>query len=315
MAASIVLYENPDAEQGGTALPNGNETPLKAPVGYDLEIARTCSFVVNVACDMCEQWMADGKPNADTFSWTPSDSCPITSSAFPISQWTFAGPYWSTFTAKTTTVSEPFATFAYGPDGQTAFLAFRGSQTGDDFIMDGKTEMVAYQPPTAPPSPGAKVERGFYEVFNGLDLGALTGVLSQLASSGGRLIVTGHSLGSAVATLAVPLACAAGIPGPRILHYNQASPKVGNSDFEAYYNGLGVQTYRLVNTYDEVPKLPPGGYVPVGTEAPFGADYPTEGERHNPCCSYSYALFNPNEPYNPGIDTCMAQSKPGSHLR
>ncbi len=291
---------------------NGNESPLKIPPFYDIDIARTCSFAVNVACEMCEQWMADGKPSASDFSWTPSDSCPITGPVFPLDHWNFKGPFWSSFTPAAAAVSEPFAAFAYGPDTRTAFLAFRGSQTGDDFIMDGKTEMVDYNPPTATSAPGIQVERGFYEVFNGLDQGALMDMLSQLARSGGILIVTGHSLGSALATLTVPLACAAGIPSTRILHYNQASPKVGNSGFEAYYNDLGVQTFRLVNTYDEVPKLPSGAYVPVGVEAPFGADYPTEGERHNPCCSYSYALFNPAAPYNPGIGTCMAQLKPGS---
>jgi hypothetical protein len=295
-------------------LPNGIGAPLKAPPGYDLDIARTCSFIVNVACDMCEQWKADGKPGASKFSWTPSDSCPITGPAFPLDNWTFVGPLWSSFTPVTATTSEPFAVFAYGPDTHTAFLAFRGSQTDDDFIMDAKIEMVAYNPPTGSPIKNIQVEQGFYEVFNGLDQGALMGTLSQLASSGGRLIVTGHSLGSTLATLTVPLARAAGITSTNILHYNQASPKVGNSNFQAYYNDLGVQTFRLVNTYDKVPKLPPGAYVPVGVEAPFGADYPTEAECHNPCCSYSYALFSPNAPYNPGIDTCMAQSKPESRL-
>jgi hypothetical protein len=259
---------------------------------------------------MCEQWMADGKPDASKFSWTPSDSCPITGPAFPLNNWRFVGPFWSSFTPVSQTTSEPFAVFAYGPDSSTAFLAFRGSQTDDDFIMDGKTEMVAYSPPTLSPIRGIQVERGFYEVFNGLDQGALMGMLSQLAGSGGRLIVTGHSLGSTLATLTVPLACTAGILSTNILHYNQASPKVGNSNFQSYYNDLGVQTFRLVNTYDEVPKLPPGAYEPVGVEAPFGADYQTEAERHNPCCSYSYALFNPAAPYNPEIDPCMARSKP-----
>lgn len=287
---------------------NGSGTPLQAPPGYDLDIARTCSFIVNVASNMCEQWIADGEPDADKFSWAPSDSCPITSPVVPLDQWQFVGPFWSSFTPGTDTTSEPFAIFAYGPDSQTAFLAFRGSQTDDDYIMDGKIELVAYDPPTVPSVSEIRVERGFYEVFSGLDQSALMDALSYLANSGARLIMTGHSLGSALATLTVPLACAAGIPSTKILHYNQASPKVGNSNFLAYYDDLNVQTFRLVNTYDEVPKLPPGAYVPVGVEAPFGADYPTEAECHNPCCSYSYALFNPAAPYNPAIATCMSQS-------
>lgn len=301
---------NPDIEEV-LQLYNGNGTPLKPPPGYDLDIAKTCSFIVNVVCDMCEQWKAEGKPSPDKFSWRPSDSCPITNAVFPIDQWKFQGPLWSTFTPEGRTTSEPFAIFAYGPDSHTAFLAFRGSQTGDDYIMDGQTKLVAYTPPATSPITDIQVAQGFYGVFNGLDQGALMDTFSKLASSGGKLIVTGHSLGSTLATLTVPLACAAGIPSNNIMHYNQASPKVGNSKFQAYYTDLGVQTFRLVNTYDEVPKLPMRPeYVAVGVEAPFGADYPTEAERHNPCCSYSYALFNPTAPYNPGIDTCMARSNP-----
>ncbi|WP_084265249.1 lipase family protein [Actinomadura macra] len=289
---------------------DGDGTPLQIPPGYDLDIARTCSFVVNVACDMCEQWKADGKPSAGRFSWTPSDSCPITSPVFPLDDWTFRGPFWSSFILDDRLISEPFAIFAYGPDSTTVFLAFRGSQTDDDFIMDGKTKLVPYSPPTKSPITDIQVEHGFRDVFNGLDHGTFMGELSIIANSGKRLIVTGHSLGSALATLTVPLARAAAIPSTKILHCNQASPKVGASKFKDYYGDLDVQTFRLVNTYDEVPKLPPFPYEAVGVEAPFGAKYSSEGERHNPCCSYSYALFNPTAPYNPGIDTCMDRSKP-----
>lgn len=290
---------------------NGKEIPLKAPPGYDMDIAKTCSFIVNVACNMCEQWKTDGKPSPDRFSWTPSDSCPITAPVFPVKNWKFTGPLWSSFSPNSKTVREPFAIFAYGPDTKTVFLAFRGSQTDEDFIMDAKTDLVAYSPPTSTPVKDIQVEHGFYGVFRGLDQGALMGTLSEIASSGRRLIVAGHSLGSALATLTVPLACAAGISSKNILHYNQASPKVGNSSFQTYYTNLGVQTFRLVNLYDEVPKLPKQpAYVAVGVEAPYGADYPKEKQRHDPCCSYSYALFNPTAPYNQGIDECMTRSKP-----
>ena len=286
-------------------------TPLKPPPGYDTRIAEICSFVVNVACNMCEQWKLDGKPKPDKFAWKPSDSCPITSSAFPIGRWKFQGPLWSNFILDGAKVSEPFAVLAYGPDDpNTTFLAFRGSQTDEDLEMDLKIGLVDYTPPTVSPIKEIKVANGFNGVFSGLDQHALMGTLSQIASNRGKLIVAGHSLGSTLATLTVPLACSAKIPSTNILHYNQASPKVGNSNFQTYYNGLGVQTFRLVNTYDAIPKLPPPPYVPVGVEVPYGADYPTEPERHNPCCSYSYALFHPDAPYNPQMDTCMAKSKP-----
>lgn len=120
------------------------------------------------------------------------------------------------------------------------------------------------------------------------------------------LFITGHSLGSTLATLAVPLAVLYGCRGAQ---YNQASPRVGNPTFANYVSELRMPTFRLVNIYDAVPKSPPSTqsrpYQAVGLEASYGADYPTEGERHSPCCSYSYALFNGQNPYNPNIKTCM----------
>jgi hypothetical protein len=289
----------------GVPMPNGIGTPLKPPPGYDLDIARTCSFLVNVASDMCKQWISAGMPAPGKFSWTPADSCSITGPKFPLDQWSLSLIFWSTFSPSASkTVTEPFGVVAFGPYQGTGFLAFRGSQTNYDFAMDGKIKMVPYTPPASSPISGMQVAQGFYEVFNGLTDAAFSDVLSQTAGLD-RVIVTGHSLGSALATLFIPVQRVSA-PGQTILHYNQASPKVGNSSFQAYYDSLGAQTFRLVNTYDEVPKLPPGAYVPVGVEAPFGADYPTEAERHNPCCSYSYALFNPNAPYNPEIGPCMA---------
>jgi hypothetical protein len=73
-----------------------------------------------------------------------------------------------------------------------------------------------------------------------------------------------------------------------------------------------------VNTADLVPKLPPPevrvdhqtySYQHVGTEVDFTAAYPTEAEKHSPCCSYSYALFNPTSPVNPTIAQCVGTSE------
>jgi predicted lipase len=101
------------------------------------------------------------------------------------------------------------------------------------------------------------------------------------------LTITGHSLGSALATLSVPLAVANNIAA---LQYNSASPKVGLQPFHDYYESLNAPTFRLVNTADTVPNLPPqrsGDYVHVGNEVAFNADYGAEKKTHNPCCSYA----------------------------
>jgi hypothetical protein len=291
-------------------------TPLNVPQGYDLGLARTCSFVVNVACDMCEQWKSAGMPSIGNFTWQPNDSCSITGSVFDLADFTFSGPVWSTFTTSKGNFTEPFAILAQATAEPTTFyLAFRGSQTDADEDMDARIELADYTPPTATSIADIHVEQGFSGVFGGFGTGedglTLTEVFTQVASVGGTLIVTGHSLGSTLATLTVPLACSEKIPSANLVHYNQASPKVGDANFQAYYDSLDVPTFRLVNTFDVVPKTPPGkAYVAVGVEADFGAGYLTELQCHDPCCSYSYALFNPTSPYNPTVGTCMDTSQP-----
>jgi hypothetical protein len=68
--------------------------------------------------------------------------------------------------------------------------------------------------------------------------------------------VTGHSLGSALATLYVAKnASDQQLEIKRV--YTFASPLVGNPVFAAAYNELGIETWRIANFWDRVPHLPP----------------------------------------------------------
>jgi Lipase (class 3) len=112
----------------------------------------------------------------------------------------------------------------------------------------------------------------------------------QSAGRGKNLTVTGHSLGSTLATLAVPDAVNSYM---QVRNYNSASPMVGLKSFSDYYDSLTViggapglltDTYRLVNAADTVPGVPNNiqpqppkyQYVPVGTAVSFNADYGAE---------------------------------------
>lgn len=73
------------------------------------------------------------------------------------------------------------------------------------------------------------------------------------AVDGRPVILTGHSLGGAQATLAA-------LDLPSIIEVvTFGSPRVGDPDFVAYYQSLGLSTTRYVNMSDPVPWLP--GYM------------------------------------------------------
>lgn len=258
---------------------------------------KVCTFLVNVLSHMYDQWVKAGSPL--NFDWRPENACPITND-FKVEDYNFGQLIWSTFTPEfKKPVTEPFGCLVKSKTD--VFLVFRGSKSFDDFSADVEFKPVAYSAPTPNPPPGIFVARGWYAVFSGL-LKALDAQLNTI--SGKPLTITGHSLGSALATLAVPLAVSHNITA---LNYNSASPKVGLQSFRDYYESLKVETFRLVNTADAVPNLPPqrsGDYLPVGNEVSFNADYGDEKKTHNPCCSYAYAIYSPKAPCNQNFDTC-----------
>ena len=77
--------------------------------------------------------------------------------------------------------------------------------------------------------------------------------------------VTGHSLGSALATLYVAEnANSSDVITPLLCTF--ASPRVGDSAFAATFDRLGIASWRIVNELDLVPKLPFIGFTHVATE-------------------------------------------------
>ena len=289
--------------------------------GSDPATFKVCTFLVNVLSHMYDQWVLAGSPIPPTpFSWQPANACPVTTD-FKVADYDFGPLIWSTFNyGKKRGVTEPFASVVRSKAGGSLYLVYRGSKSSDDFLADDETTMVPYYAPTPDPPSDVKVEKGWYAVHYGL-ICELRNQLRQIGGAGQKLIITGHSLGSALATLAVPEAVANNM---QVRHYNSASPMVGPESFRAYYEslreigsspGLLKETFRLVNTADSVPKFPqkPAGYVHVGTEISFNASYsdefgiPDEKKIHDPCCSYAYAIYNPAKPCNPAYDSCATK--------
>lgn len=283
----------------------------------DPETFKVCSFLVNVMSHMYAQWESAGFPLS--FDWSPAYVCKV-SSDFKVEEFVFGSLIWSTFTYKKkgveTQVTEPFGALVESRTNGNQYLVFRGSKSDADLAVDAEIAPVAYTAPTPHCAADIQVEKGWYAVYNGMR-DALRIQLLQISKRNLLLTVTGHSLGSALATLAVPDAVACGL---QVRHYNSASPMVGHLDFREYYEGLRVtepcaagwlETFRLVNISDVVPNFPgiSLGYLHVGRQVSFNANYGAELKNHDPCCCYAYAIYNPENPFNPDADTCAANDK------
>lgn len=121
----------------------------------------------------------------------------------------------------------------------TFYLAYRGTQP--DKVKDLASD--AHFAPTAWPGPG-RVHSGFLAVEQ-----SLSGQVDLWLRDrrGARLVITGHSLGAAMATVT-----AARIPEAELVTIG--SPRVGDSDFKAAFAGRSVRRY--VDCSDLVTKVP-----------------------------------------------------------
>lgn len=119
-----------------------------------------------------------------------------------------------------------FSTTLGGQD----YLVIRGTQNTMEWIAD------AFALPMASWANGSRVHRGFKEIYDGLSIG-----LPKLT----KPVITGHSLGAALAALIY-----AATPGATLVRF--ASPRVGNDHFSQLLAG----TLRIVNRHDLVPMVP-----------------------------------------------------------
>jgi triacylglycerol lipase len=159
---------------------------------------------------------------------------------------------------------------AVGGDPVTAVVALRGTgstmEWWDDFLWD----LVPF---TQIPD-GGKVAEGFYGIYKSIGTmapgqegtsaaSAVAAEVAQAATSGLAsgldpaslpLVVTGHSLGGALATLLVTELSATTALKPQAWTF--ASPKVGDAAFAARYSALSTVSWRIYNRVDVVPYFP-----------------------------------------------------------
>ncbi|KAI9293109.1 alpha/beta-hydrolase, partial [Neoconidiobolus thromboides FSU 785] len=104
-----------------------------------------------------------------------------------------------------------------------------------------------------------QVHLGFKQARDALSL-VYTPVVKDLLKNnpGFKLVVTGHSLGGAIANLAaIDLQASQQLSWGNIQLFTYGQPRVGNSDFATWFDSLSLLSTRVTNNKDIVPHVPP----------------------------------------------------------
>ena len=125
---------------------------------------------------------------------------------------------------------------------------------------------------------------------------------AEAASAKTSVVVTGHSLGSALATLYVAQNSQSNKVITPLLS-TLASPRVGDWTFKTTFDGLGIPSWRIVNEPDIIPNTPFFGFWHIKTKHEYDSDSMTIAW---PECWHSiYTYLHLLDPSQPLSQSCL----------
>jgi triacylglycerol lipase len=156
-------------------------------------------------------------------------------------------------------IGEPklYGFLAKGGNPETQIIAIRGTATATEWWDNVHFLPVPFD---ATVKDGGNVAEGFYDIYKTLTTmdptqqGAATNGLFGYVDPNVPIIVTGHSLGAALATLLVADMAANTSLKPQAWTF--ASPKVGDANFAAAYGYHSTVSWRIYNVIDVIPEVP-----------------------------------------------------------
>jgi hypothetical protein len=172
-------------------------------------------------------------------------------------------------------------------DANDIFIAIRGTEGVWEWLQDFK-----FLPRLFPNVAGSGLtEDGFTDMYLSFSFtpgpsNTFISDLTGLLPAGAKVTVSGHSLGSAIATLlALDMAVNTKFP---VTLYTLASPRVGDLSFHNLFNHVVPDAYRVANRLDIVPKTPPPlFYFHVGDETELVPD----GVKFDLGCEHSILTY------------------------
>jgi triacylglycerol lipase len=174
--------------------------------------------------------------------------------------------------AAMTNNTDIFGLMGRNSTGRTAFVSFRGTSDGAEWVAD----IDAIPDDYLPVAGFGQVHAGFQDVYELVR----TNIAANLATATAgcdQILITGHSLGAALAVLAAPDIFRKMPPNsiePRLITF--AGPRVGLTDFVSTFNATIESCFRVVNFLDIVPYLPPAPYLHVGAQISVDSGGPVQ---------------------------------------
>jgi predicted lipase len=160
---------------------------------------------------------------------------------------------------------------------ETLIIAFRGTRESVDWKVSNLKMFPRSLQNCCPNSNKIKVHRGFQNTLYFTDkstkLKSFDAVMKHIDDlnliANRKIVITGHSLGGALATLfTVKIRAKKPMEIDKQLQEVVlfGSPAVGLRKFKAFYNELNQKTVRIINGSDVVPFTPPLFYHHIGQE-------------------------------------------------
>ncbi|KAI9747235.1 MAG: hypothetical protein M1815_004486 [Lichina confinis] len=138
---------------------------------------------------------------------------------------------------------------------------FRGSTSARNWLNN-----LHFFPRPTDICPGCALHEGFSRSAGEVRGRVVPGIRAALdANPGFNVVIAGHSLGGALATITAAEVRKAGIPAAL---YTYGAPRVGNKAFADFVGAQAGGNFRVTNRNDLVPRLPPRefGYAHVNPE-------------------------------------------------